>query len=206
MDFNIPVSSVLHCLRVCLNSCPLSQCCHLTISSSATLFSICLQYFPASEQFREHILVTGRSPKVWSFLASHHCARDFTKARGQGWDIGGQPSDGRCRPWVQAGLGTLTSRGECLKYTPISCQHSCCFAAQFVGNGQAGEEEESPWTLSPLPSTPREGHDLHRCFHFLQFKWVFGEGKKAQNQPPRFWQRVGLPQGTWALLASVFLL
>ena len=35
-------------LRVCFNSCPLSQLCYLTISSSATCFSFCLQSFSAS--------------------------------------------------------------------------------------------------------------------------------------------------------------
>jgi len=37
--------------RVCSSSCPLSQWCYLTVSSSATLFSFCLQSFPASESF-----------------------------------------------------------------------------------------------------------------------------------------------------------
>ena len=37
--------------RVCSNSCPLSQWCHLTTSSSATLFSFHLQSFPASGSF-----------------------------------------------------------------------------------------------------------------------------------------------------------
>ena len=36
---------------ICLNSCPLSQCCYLTISSSAAPFSFCLQSFPASGSF-----------------------------------------------------------------------------------------------------------------------------------------------------------
>ena len=36
--------------RACSNSCPLSQWCHLTISSSATCFS-CPQSFPASGSF-----------------------------------------------------------------------------------------------------------------------------------------------------------
>ena len=36
---------------VCSNSYPLSQWCYLTISSSATLFSFCLQFFPASGSF-----------------------------------------------------------------------------------------------------------------------------------------------------------
>ena len=35
----------------CLNSCPLSQWCHPTISSSVVPFSSCLQCFPASGSF-----------------------------------------------------------------------------------------------------------------------------------------------------------
>ena len=37
--------------RVCLKSCPLSQWCHPTISSSITHFSSCPQSFPASGSF-----------------------------------------------------------------------------------------------------------------------------------------------------------
>ena len=36
---------------VCANSCPLSQWCHPTTSSSVTLFSFCHQSFPASGSF-----------------------------------------------------------------------------------------------------------------------------------------------------------
>ena len=36
---------------VCSNSCPLSQWCYLIISSSAALFSFCLQFFLASASF-----------------------------------------------------------------------------------------------------------------------------------------------------------
>ena len=36
---------------VCSDSCPLSQLCYLTISSSAAPFSSCLQSFPASRSF-----------------------------------------------------------------------------------------------------------------------------------------------------------
>ena len=43
--------------RACLNSCPLSQWCHTTISSSIILFSSCLQSFPAS----------GSCPRSWLF-------------------------------------------------------------------------------------------------------------------------------------------
>ena len=37
--------------RVCLNSCPLNQWCHPTISSSVIPFSSCLQSFSASGSF-----------------------------------------------------------------------------------------------------------------------------------------------------------
>ena len=37
--------------RVCPSSCPLHQWCHPTISPSVTLFSFCLQSFPASGTF-----------------------------------------------------------------------------------------------------------------------------------------------------------
>ena len=37
--------------RACSNSCPLSQWCHPTISSSVISFSSCLQSFPASQSF-----------------------------------------------------------------------------------------------------------------------------------------------------------
>ena len=45
--------------RVCSNSCLLSQWCCLTISTSATLFSFCLQSFPA----------LGSFPMNWLFVS-----------------------------------------------------------------------------------------------------------------------------------------
>ena len=44
----------------CSDSCPFSQWCYLTISSSATLFSFCLQSFPSSGSF----------PVSWLFASS----------------------------------------------------------------------------------------------------------------------------------------
>ena len=48
------------------NSCPLSQWCHPTISSSPIPFSSCLQSFPASYESYESTLCI-RWPKYWSF-------------------------------------------------------------------------------------------------------------------------------------------
>ena len=47
--------------RVCSNSCPLSQWCHPTVSSSVAPCSSCLQSFPASETFPMSWLVTSGS-------------------------------------------------------------------------------------------------------------------------------------------------
>ena len=48
------------------NSCPLSQWCHPTISSSVILFSSCLQSFPASLSFPMSWFFTSGGPKNWS--------------------------------------------------------------------------------------------------------------------------------------------
>ena len=49
--------------RACSNSCPLSQWCHPTISSSVVPFSSCLQSFPASGSFpvSQHFISGGQS-------------------------------------------------------------------------------------------------------------------------------------------------
>ena len=51
--------------RVCLNSCPLSQLCYLTISSSATPFSFCPQSFPASASIVEFASCSCDSMFCW---------------------------------------------------------------------------------------------------------------------------------------------
>ena len=74
--------------RVCSNSCPSSQSCHQIISSSATPFSFCPQYFPASESFPISQLFTsgGQSTGVSalaSFLPKN--TRGWTPLEWTGW-------------------------------------------------------------------------------------------------------------------------
>ena len=52
MDCGTPGFPVLLSPGVCSHSCPLSQWCHPTTSPSTTLFSFCLQSFPASDLFQ----------------------------------------------------------------------------------------------------------------------------------------------------------
>ena len=56
--------------RACSNSCPLSQWCHPTISSSVVPFSSCLQSFPASGSFSNESSLRIRWSKYWSFSIS----------------------------------------------------------------------------------------------------------------------------------------
>ena len=53
--------------RVCLNSHPLSQWCHPTISSSVAPFSSWPQYFPTSWFFSSESALHIRWPEYWSF-------------------------------------------------------------------------------------------------------------------------------------------
>ena len=65
--------------RVCPSWCPLSQWCHPTISSSAPLFSFCLQSFPASRSFPISQLVHIRWPKIWSFSFSISPSKEHSR-------------------------------------------------------------------------------------------------------------------------------
>ena len=58
---------------VCSNSCPLSQWCHTTISSSVVPFSSCSQFFPALlsiRGFSKELALCIGWPKYWSFNSS----------------------------------------------------------------------------------------------------------------------------------------
>ena len=62
--------------RVYSNSCPLSQCCHPTTSSSVVPFSSHLQPFPASGS-NESVLCI-RWPKYWSFSFSMSPSNEYS--------------------------------------------------------------------------------------------------------------------------------
>ena len=63
---------------VCSNSCPSSQWCHPTISSSVVLFSSCPQSFPASGSFLSESALHIRWPKYWSFSFSISPSNEYS--------------------------------------------------------------------------------------------------------------------------------
>ena len=65
MDYSTPGFPVHHeLLELCSNSCPSSQWCHLTISSSVVPFSSHLQSFPASGSLPNSQLFTSGSQSI----------------------------------------------------------------------------------------------------------------------------------------------
>ena len=69
----LPCPSLSH--GVCSNSCPLSQRCHPTISSSAGPFCLCCWSFPVpgslpTKDFSNEPALHIRWPKYWSFSFS----------------------------------------------------------------------------------------------------------------------------------------
>ena len=100
--------------RVYSNSCPLSQWCHPTISSSAIPFSSCLQSFPTSGSFQMSQLFTSGSQNVGvSALAS------FLPNKSQGWS----PSE-----W--SGWISLQSKGLSRVFSNTTVQKHQFFGAQ----------------------------------------------------------------------------
>ena len=80
MDCSMPGFPVLHyLLEFTQNSCPLSQWCHLTISSSVTPFSSCPQSFPASGFFPCESALCIRWPKYWSLRFSLSPSNEYSE-------------------------------------------------------------------------------------------------------------------------------
>ena len=72
MDCSTPGLPVLLSPRVCSNSCPLSQWCHPTISSSITPFSSCPQSFPASINKLHQTVVNLEKNLLWKWISGEH--------------------------------------------------------------------------------------------------------------------------------------
>ena len=101
-------------LRAYSNSCPLSQWCHPTISSSVVTFSFCLQSFPASGSFpvSQFFSLSGQSIGV-SALAS------VLPMNIQGWFLLGL-----------TGLISLQSKGLWRVFSNTTVQKHQFFGAQ----------------------------------------------------------------------------
>ena len=64
--------------RVCSNSCPLSQWCHPTISSSVTPLLLLPLIFPSIRLFSNESVLCIRWPKYWNFSFSISASNEYS--------------------------------------------------------------------------------------------------------------------------------
>ena len=163
--------------RVCLSSCPLNRWCYSTISSSAVLFSFCLQSSPASGSF----------PISWLFTSG-------------GQSIGALPSASvlpmSIQGWFPLGLTdwiSLQSKGLSRVFSNTTVQKHQFFSVQLSLQSYSQTSIHDYWKtitltrwtfvgkemslllnmLSALVLTflPRSNCLFHGCSHHLQWFW-----------------------------------
>ena len=133
-----PAFPVLHYLpEFAQFSCPLSQWCHPTISSSVVPLSSCLQSFPASGSFPMSQLFASDGQSIGTSASASVLSMNI-----QGWFPLGLTD---CRYWksVKIELGWLQGR-ECYL---ISCRYVTCNHCLSRKEGR-----HSQWFCSPLKS------------------------------------------------------
>ena len=124
--------------RVYSNSCPLSRWCHPTISSSASPFSFCLQFFPESGSF----------PMSWLFALGDQSISGSASASVLPMNILVLRT-----PWtVWRGFGGFKESNPIVS-SLLSAARSAFHLKDFPSNA-------SPWLMVPsrgeeLPLTPR---------------------------------------------------
>ena len=127
--------------RVCSNSCPLSQWCHPTISSSVTPFSSCPQSFPASRSF----------PMSWLFASGSQSIGASASAAVLPMNI---------QDWFPLGLTGLISlqpKGLSRVFSNVTVQKHQFFSVQpFLWSKIPWRRE---WLLTPVSWRP-EFHGL----------------------------------------------
>ena len=101
--------------RAYSNSCPLSQWCHPTISSSVTLFFSCLQFFPASESFPKSQLFASSGQSIGVSASTSVLPMNI-----QGWFPLG------CTGWI-----SLQSKGLSRVFSNTTVQKHQFFGAQL---------------------------------------------------------------------------
>ena len=139
--------------KACSNSCPSSQWCHPTISSSVFPFSSCLQSFPASGSFLMNWLFTLGDQSIgvsasasvfpmniqgwfpsgltnWISLLSKRLSRVFSSTTVQKHQFfGAQPSF-----MVQLSHPYMTTgKNIALLYTPLSTKWWLCYLIYCLG-------------------------------------------------------------------------
>ena len=154
----------------CSKSCPLSQWCHPTISSSVALFSSCPQSFPASGSFLTSQLFTSSGQSVRASALTSVLQMNI-----QGWF-----------PLGLADLISLQSMGLSRVFSSTTVQKHPFFRAQphsgtwwpaphgaTTGFSDAGPKASRDWPQNTLllDFTPWEGGRTRRAVMLLSISW-----------------------------------
>ena len=115
MGCSMPDFPVLQSPRACSDLCPLSRWCHPTISSSATLFSSCLQSFLASGCFPMSWLFTSGGQSIGASASASVLSMNI-----QGWF-----------PLGLSGLISLQSKGLSRIFSSTTIWKYQFFSAQI---------------------------------------------------------------------------
>ena len=171
----LPLTISSHCLLSL--SCPLSQWCHATISSSATAFSSCPQSFPAPQSFLMNWLFT------WVTKAGASASALVLPMNIQGWF-----------PLGLTGLISLLSKGLSSIFCSATIQKHQFFGAQSSSWSSSHIhtwllEKPSRWLYRPLLAK------LCLCFfiHFLGLSQISFQGASifwfhgCSHHLPWFW-------------------
>ena len=156
----------LHCPtpspRACSNSCPLSQWCHPTISSSVVPFSSCLQYFPASGSFPMSRLFTSGGQSVGASASSSVLPMNI-----QDWF-----------PLGLTGWISLLSKGFSRVFSNTAVQKLQFFGAQFSlwFNSHISHLEGQLAIFLKINTVYPQGPGLA-----LQTHWVWGSEEPVQD-------------------------
>ena len=133
----------------CSNSCPSSQWCHPTISSSVVPFSSHLQSFPASGSFQMNQFFTSW-PKYWTFSFSISPSNEYTGLISFGTDWFDQPK----------GLTRVFSKTTVQKHQFFGTQLSLSFPGGSDGKASAYNEGDPCLIPGSGRSTGEENGNL----------------------------------------------
>ena len=116
---------------VCSNSCPLSQWCYLTISSSAAPFSFCINVF--SSESALHI----KWPNYWSFSFSIPSSNEYLRLSAWEWTL----------YWANVDLRFERWKKNCLK-------HLHCFILKilFILSNLTDKKAATSWMIQVAQS------------------------------------------------------
>ena len=139
--------------RVCSNSDPSSQWCHLTISSSAVPFSSCFQYFPASGTLPMNQLFTSGGQSIGVSASALVLAMNI-----QSWF-----------PLGLTGLITLLSKGLSRVFSNTTVQKHQFFSTQLSlwFNWKLHIQKTKNMAPSPITSWQIDGETMETVTDFI---------------------------------------